>query len=418
MAVRSNQWVVAVSLPIVAAQAHAEDSIGYTHETYSEDHGRMEVQTESIRASARLSPLLDITVRGVYDGISGATPIVAPPIDQLRLRRPGTHELIPPATIVGFNRNLDGVGGASPTAQAVPHNTIPLAQSQDIRRGFEIAPGFTIGSHHLVPQFNYSGENDYVSWAGAINDTWELNNKNTLLNFGWSHSYDRVLNTPFTYINHRQIKNSDDFVLGVSQLLTPGTVLNVNGTIGHVEGYLNDPYRSVVFEEAGLDPNARVLLRGEQRPQTRDTQALLLSLTQAVPKLHASIEGSYRYYHDSYGIIANTAELTWFQKLGSVLVVSPSFRYYRQQAAHFYGTQFPGDPVNDPRRAPRFYSADYRLSFLEAFTVGLQTNIKLQDALDLHLGYQRYWMRGLDHLTLQSTYPSANIFSIGLTFTY
>ena len=134
--------------------------------------------------------------------------------------------------------------------------------------------------------------------------------------------------------------------------------------------------------------------------------------------MNASVEGTYRYYHDSYGIIANTVELTWLQKLGAMFVVSPSFRYYRQQAAHFYGIQFPGDPVNDPSRAPRFYSSDYRLSFLEAFTVGLQTDVRIRDSLDLHLGYQHYWMHGLDHVTLQSTYPSANIFSIGLTFTY
>ena len=395
-----------MGLPIVAAQARAEDSIGYGHETYSEDHGRMQVQTETVRASATFNPWLDVTIRGVYDGISGATPIGAPAIDQLHLRQPGTHTVIPPATIVGYNRNLDGMGGASPTANAVPHNQIPLAQSQDIRRGVEVAPGFTFGPHHLVPSFSYSGESDYVSWAGAINDTWELNNKNTLLNFGWSHSYDRVLSTPFTYISSRQIKNSDDFVLGVSQLLTRGTVFTASGTIGHAEGYLNDPYRSVVFEDAGLDPNARVLLHGEQRPETRDSQALLLSLTQAIPKMNASIEGSYRYYHDSYGIIANTMELTWFQKFGQIFVVSPSFRYYRQQAAHFYGLQFPGDPLNDPSRAPRFYSSDYRLSFLEAFTVGLQGDIRLHDSLDLHLGYQRYWMRGLDHETLQSTYPA------------
>jgi len=34
------------------------------------------------------------------------------------------------------------------------------------------------------------------------------------------------------------------------------------------------------------------------------------------------------------------------------------------------------------------------------------------------LGYQRYWMRGLDHQTLQSVYPSANIFTVGLNYRF
>jgi hypothetical protein len=222
----------------------------------------------------------------------------------------------------------------------------------------------------------------------------------------------------FTYLTQAALKNSDDFILGVSQILNPGTIVSVNGTIGHEEGYLNDPYRSVVFEETSLDANARVLLQGEKRPTTRDTQAVFLSMTQAITPLNASIEGTYRFYHDSYGIIANTVGAAWYQKVGQAGVISPSFRYYRQGAAHFYDIQFPGDPTRDPGRVPQYFSSDYRLSFLETFTLGLEATVKLQEHCDLKLGYQRYWMRGLDHQTLQSTYPSANIFTVGLNVTY
>ena len=180
----------------------------------------------------------------------------------------------------------------------------------------------------------------------------------------------------------------------------------------------HDPYRSVVFQEASLDPNARVILAGEKRPSTRDSQALLLTLTQGVPAANASVEGTYRIYHDSYGILANTVGVAWFQKFGHIAVVSPSFRYYRQSAAHFYDIQFPGDPTNDPAHVPSFYSSDYRLSFMETATVGLEANITLHEHWDLHLGYHRYWMHGLDHQTLQSTYPNANIYTIGLNFSW
>jgi hypothetical protein len=99
-------------------------------------------------------------------------------------------------------------------------------------------------------------------------------------------------------------------------------------------------------------------------------------------------------------------------------VISPSARYYYQTAADFYGIQFPGDFINDPDRVPKHYSSDYRLSELETITLGLEANIKLRDQWDLHLGYQRYWMHGLDGETAQSAYPKANIFTIGLTYSF
>jgi len=419
MSIKPTPWAIGIGVPLIAAgQLRAEDSIGYTHETYAEDHGRMTVQTEYVRAHGTINPTADFTLIGVYDGISGATPIGAPAIDQLTLRDPRTHQPIPPSTITGFTRPFDGVSGASPTSQATSHTQVPLAGSHDIRRGLDLLAGFTLGPGRLIPEFSYSKEHDYVSYAFALNGTLDFNNKNTTLNAGWSHAYDQVIPNQFTYITSRQTKNTDTFILGLSQILTPRTIASANVTVTHEDGYLNDPYRSVVFDETDLDPNARVILHGEKRPSTRDAQAMLLSLTQAVPEMNASVEGTYRFYHDSYGITAHTLGAAWFQKFGTAVVVSPSFRYYRQTAADFYAIQFPGDPTNDPAAVPRFYSSDYRLSFLETFTVGVDATIKLHEHWELHLGYQRYWMRGLDHVTLQSTYPNAQIYTIGLNFSY
>src|SRR5205085_4411899 len=129
--------------------------------------------------------------------------------------------------------------------------------------------------------------------------------KNTTLSLGWSHDYDRVLANQFTFLTSSAFKNTDKFVIGGTQLLGPGTIFGANVTIGYSHGYLSDPYRGVVFDEADLTPNNQVVLSGEKRPSTRNSQAILLSLTQAITPLNASIEGTYRFYHDSYGIFAN-----------------------------------------------------------------------------------------------------------------
>ncbi len=416
---KSSRWVVQIGVPLLAAvPCRADDSVGFAHETYVEDHGRMSVQTESARADVTLNPTADLTIRGVYDAISGATPIGPPAIDQLKLKNPLSLFNVPTTTLTGYRRPFDGVSGASPVTAAADRSSVPLAASHDVRRGIDVSSGWNFGPNRFIPEISYSNEHDYISYAFALNYAFEFNDKNTTLNFGWSHAYDQVLNNQFTYLTHDATKNTDDFIGGVTQLLSPGTVFSVSGTISHQDGYLNDPYRSVVFQEATIDPNARVILAGEKRPSTRDSQEVLLSITQAVKPLNASVEGSYRFYHDSYGIIANTMDIAWFQKFGRRVVVSPSFRYYRQGAAHFYGIQFPGDPANDPSKVPAFYSSDYRLSFLETFTLGLDATVTLRDQLEFQLGYQRYWMRGLDNQTLQSTYPGANIFTFGLNFSW
>ncbi len=50
---------------------------------------------------------------------------------------------------------------------------------------------------------------------------------------------------------------------------------------------------------------------------------------------------------------------------------------------------------------------------METFAAGLSLNWKIRDWLSLDLAYQRYVMKGLDGITSQSAYPSANMFTLG-----
>jgi len=143
------------------------------------------------------------------------------------------------------------------------------------------------------------------------------------------------------------------------------------------------------------------------------------SLTQFVTPLKGSAELSYRLYHDSYSILSHTVTLNWFQKIGKHIVISPMFRFMDQSEADFYAVQLPGDPLlppDDPAfvRIPKHYSADYRLSALQTFTVGLNGTVKIKDRLSLDVSYQRYEMVGKDNKTSASAYPTANIVSAGL----
>ena len=189
-------------------------------------------------------------------------------------------------------------------------------------------------------------------------------------------------------------------------------------TAGISHGYLSDPYKAVHFTYYP-DPNYPF---PEQRPKERTKEIGFFSLRQYVTPLQASAELEYRIYHDSFGIWSHTVGLDWRQKAGKRVLITPTVRFTDQTAAHFYVTELPGDPscpIDNPLcpqiAIPSNYSADYRLSSLHTWTFGVKAEVLITKNLSIDLGYKRYIMRGDDHVTSQSAYPSANVVTGGLT---
>ena len=363
-------------------RARGEDQALYRYENYQEDAGRIAVETHSFLFALQPKSWLAVQGEVVYDAISGFSPTGAPP----------------PSTITFVQ---------SPPPPGASNNSVPISEMHDVRVSGTGSATFTIGNHRYTPSFSYGQEHDYRTRGAALNYSADYNDKNTTLNLGWSHDWDEVLPNGFLH-NTRMNKEADDWMAGVNQLLGPKTVLTVNLTYGHSRGYLNDQYKGVLFDNEPQGDASSPALEPENRPRKRDRYVGYFSLTQDVTPLDASIEGSYRYSYDSYHISAHALQLAWYQKIGKHLIVSPSFRYYVQNAAYFYATRFP-----DFNNAPAYYSADYRLSELESFAAGLTMNWKVNSWLGFDASYKRYVMKGLDGETSSTAYPSANIFSIG-----
>ena len=166
-----------------------------------------------------------------------------------------------------------------------------------------------------------------------------------------------------------------------------------------------------LFEYKNGDP---YVLFPEKRPQKKFRQVGLFSLTHYIEKLNASIEGIYRYYHDDFGINSDTLSLTLRQKIGDQLILSPSFRFYRQSSADFYNPRFDvGSPTQHPDLTPSNYSADFRLSEFDSFTYGVKVNYIVRDNLKFDLSLKRYEMEGKDNKTSPSAYANANIITGG-----
>lgn len=302
-------------------------------------------------------------------------------------------------------------------AQAIASNPafrnsgVPLTQLSDRRTAYNIAPTVLWGINSLTPEWSYSREHDYHSYGSSLNYSAALNDKNTILNAGYSHDVDRVRDVAAggTWAG----KVSDDFLIGLNQLISPKSYFTVNLTYGQEYGYLSDQYRMAIldFPQPFTSGDVPANALADNRPRRRVDEILYANFVHFFEAAEGSADVSYRFFHDSYGIFANTGEFDWHQKLGRFVVFTPGIRYYRQTAATFYYILVPST-ANDTPAVPN-YSSDYRLSELESFNMSADFTFRIQKHISLDLSYMRYVMRGLDGATSQSAYPSASVYSIG-----
>ena len=446
---RRDALALALALMLMAGRVSRvfgqENDLGYRHEFYREDGDRMSIDTDSFSLDAKLNAHVRVTGTYVVDSISGATPIGAPPqknwpfatFNDLYTRAYGQAYTSQYNQFVGQNQiyvdagyetfqqmtnqaaqfalqNAPGLAtnSASASYQSLTNNpnykknTVPLARVHDRRNAFSVGLPISWGRSELTPSVSHSQETDYKSVGGSLNYALAFNEKNTTLNFGWAHNADSVRDDKFIW----EDKTSDNFLLGVTQLLSPKSYLTFNFIFNNDDGYLADPYRGVMVLKnyPQFNPNDPALIP-EVRPRHRSSEVLFGSYTQFIEPLDGSLEASERLFHDSWGILSATTTLDWHQHLGRHVIVTPTFRYTYQTAADFYYVLVP-----DFLNLPAAYSSDYRLSQLETFTMGMSVTWRVAKNLSFDASFYRYVMRGMDGVTSPSAYPSANVGSVGL----
>ncbi len=419
-----------------------EDTLQYRKEFYREDADRMSVDTDTVYFDLGIGANVRLQGQFVVDAISGATPTGAPPPAQWRYADFGyffqqaNNQLFQAAVYNTNNYILYSSGvfssfsdytnyiasiypqipqqasnNAAQSVQALTNapnyrsSSVPLVNIHDVRHAYSLTVPVTFGNNTLTPNLAYSTESDYRSVGFALNYDLQLNQKNTTLHGAVAYTPDHVRDDTLVNWQH---KTSEDYLVGVTQLLTPKSYLTFDFTLGLEEGYLNDPYRSVMTLFPDPQTTADAALMPENRPRHRTKETAYLSFTQFAEPLNGSVELGYRFFHDTYGITANTFEVTWHQNVIKNLVFSPGLRYYYQSAASFYNVIF-----LDANNLPPYYSSDYRLSNMETFTYSLNLNYRLVKHFSVDLDYKRYVMKGVDGITSQSAYPSANVYSIG-----
>ncbi len=165
---------------------------------------------------------------------------------------------------------------------------------------------------------------------------------------------------------------SKGYSVGLSQIITKNLVLTGQYEVITDEGWLNSPYRSVRFfigtDQQGQQP--------EQYPHTRSSNAASIRAKYFLP-YRAAVDGMYRFYTDTWGIVGHTAELGYVHPLdmawaGGNWIFEGRVRYYRQTAADFYMDIFPRADFSN------FMARDKELATYNAITAGVGTTYEFK----------------------------------------
>jgi hypothetical protein len=211
-------------------------------------------------------------------------------------------------------------------------------------------------------------------------------------------------------------KYGDDFIVGITQLLDPNTSVTLNATISHEHGFLNDQYKLVQKDFEVLPGIFLPATFAESRPGERTKGDLYASINRAFPRARGALEASYRFYHDTYGINANTAEFAWFQHLGQKFILKPDLRFYQQTAADFYYYNLDDTSITVtgiPNPNGPHYSSDARLSAFREADYSLKLIWIVAGWLQFDGSIGGYTQHGTDGVTPQSAYYRATITTAG-----
>jgi hypothetical protein len=191
---------------------------------------------------------------------------------------------------------------------------------------------------------------------------------------GWDKVYKDTKNAQGVIVNVSDFGGTDrngnpisfkdadhrGYDVGLSQILTRNLIATFNYEVLTDEGYLQSPYREILYLSPGQGLGWS---KGEQvYPNTRTSNAASVEAKYYL-WYRAAVTGQYRYFSDTWGIRAHTAELGYTHPWKK-LIFDGSFRFYTQTAASFYSDLFPRANFQN------FEARDRELAAFNSYTIG------------------------------------------------
>jgi Protein of unknown function (DUF3570) len=304
--------------------------------------------------------------------------------DRIKVKAPHLYALVPLgkewSAEAGFV--LDSLSGATPRIHS---SAAPSSASKmwDERKAGDVKVTRYFSRSAVSVGGAYSTEHDYKSKALSVDARFSSEDNNRTWSFGAGVSND-VIDTTYSggsVVN--QPKRTLELLAGVTQVLTPKDIVQLNATYSRGKGYFTDPYKTY-----------------DKRPDSRNSVVGLVRWNHYVEQFDASVRSSYRLYNDSFGVSSNTVGVDWVQSAGK-WTITPGVRYYTQRAAKFY---FDGvadssgkyDAVATQSIAQgyigtgKIFSADQRLSAYGAITGSIKIDYAITDQTTVDFKYERY----------------------------
>lgn len=271
---------------------------------------------------------------------------------------------------------VDAISGASPAYYTAPRSLAPL---RDTRRAQDIKVSHYGRQQRIMLGHSGSKEVDYVSSSHVFMYTRSTPDNNTTLDLGVARTRDTI--NPVTQLVVNEKKNVQEWLLGLTQVMSPQDLVQIQWVHSSGQGYFNDPYKLL-----------------DARPSHRRIDAISVRWNHHRPETLTTARWHARAAQDSFGIRSATLGLDVAQAVTPQWTVTPSARFYSQSSASFFSPPDPQRP--DLPNIPADFvlgqshiSFDQRLAALGALTLGLKLERKISSNTVVDLKFERYRQR-------------------------
>ncbi len=344
---------------------------------YSESDGRVQVVEPVLKLSKDLGDDRRITTKLVLDSLTGASPNGATPAST-------------PQTFSGPS------GSGSYTTAA---GETPLNDFKDSRFSLSADYQFPLSNDgKLGYGANFSKEFDFLSAGGNLKYTLDFNQRNTTLSAGLGFESDQInavggTPVPLSVMSASgageaegqeregggeeeeeegededggsgESKTVSDFVVGISQVIDPDSLVQINYALSLSSGYQNDPYKIVSVVGTDGEPLRYVY---ESRPDARTKHSIFGHYKRYLNGRDVQ-DTSYRFMTDNWGVVSHTVDAAYRWNFSDHQYLEPHLRWYSQSAADFYRIAL----FDGGENSVGYVSADQRLGAFDGTTVSLK----------------------------------------------
>jgi hypothetical protein len=238
---------------------------------------------------------------------------------------------------VGANYYQDMISSASIDVE------LSASPYRETRTQKSVSAEYLHGKTTYSVDFINSIEPDYRANTSFYSVSQDMFGDLTTVTMSYKRGWDRIfrdIKQSGVIVNDPTFHQRADhrvYGLNLTQILTRNLIGTFDYELATDQGYLANPYRQIRY----LDPTKPVgyTLANQVYPDTRTSDTFAASLKYYLP-YRAAITGKYRFFTDSWGIVAHTAELDYLQPWHHWMF-NGSVRYYTQGAASFYSDLYP-----------------------------------------------------------------------------